>query len=127
MDTVRWKLNDYLEAHQISVYALIQASELSPNTVYEIARGKSKQARLETLGALLSGLQALTNSRVELTDVLEYTPSTLETEPEPPLPHLALAGMFDDPDSPGDVSARHDHYIGEGLESEHLETTTGNR
>ena len=42
-------------------------------------------------------------------------------------PYLALAGMFDDPDSPGDVSARIDHYIGEGLEAEHRESTAGKR
>ncbi len=42
-------------------------------------------------------------------------------------PYLALAGMFDDPDSPGDVSARIDHYIGEGLEAEYRESTAGKR
>jgi hypothetical protein len=31
---------------------------------------------------------------------------------------LALAGIFDDPDSPGDVSARHDDYIREAFEEE---------
>lgn len=124
MDTVRWKLNDYLEAHEISVYTLIQASQLSPNTVYDIARGKSKQARLETLGALLSGLRAVTKGPVELTDVLEYTPAETEA---PPAPYLALAGLFDDPDSPGDVSSRLDDYLGESLEREYEESVRGER
>lgn len=38
-----------------------------------------------------------------------------------------LAGMFDDPDSLGNVSARIDHYIGEGLEAEYRESTAGKR
>jgi transcriptional regulator with XRE-family HTH domain len=42
-------------------------------------------------------------------------------------PYLALAGMFDDPNSPGDVSVHHDFYIGEGLERDHEEAIRGNR
>lgn len=42
-------------------------------------------------------------------------------------PYLALTGMIDDPSSPGDVSVRHDFYIGEGLSSEHEESTRGER
>lgn len=76
-------------------------------------RGRQPESLLNLLGAL--GL--------ELTVTLKAsTPAT----PEPPA-YLALAGRFDDPESPGDVSVRHDHYVGEGLEAEHQESIAGER
>lgn len=76
-------------------------------------RGRQPESLLNLLDAL--GLE------------LTVTPKApTATTPEPPA-YLALAGRFDDPDSPGDVSARHDHYIGEGLETEYTESTAGKR
>lgn len=76
-------------------------------------RGRQPESLLNLLDAL--GL--------ELT-VTPKAPAT--TTPEPPA-YLVLAGRFDDPNSPGDVSVRHDHYIGEGLETEHTESIAGKR
>ena len=76
-------------------------------------RGRQPESLLNLLDAL--GL--------ELT-VMPKAP--IATTPEPPA-YLALAGRFDDPNSPGDISARHDHYIGEGLETEHTESIAGER
>jgi hypothetical protein len=35
--------------------------------------------------------------------------------------YRALIGLFDDAQSPGDVSTRHDEYLGEDQEKEYLE------
>lgn len=76
-------------------------------------RGRQPESLLNLLDAL--GLE------------LTVTPKTpTPAAPEPPA-YLALAGRFDDPNSPGDVSARHDYYIGKGLETEHRESTAGKR
>ncbi len=77
-------------------------------------RGRQPESLLNLLDAV--GL--------ELT--IQPKTATESREVEAP-PYLALAGMFDDPDSPGDVSARIDHYIGEGLEAEYRESTAGKR
>ncbi len=72
MDSVKWKLKAYLEHHKLSAYALTKATDLSPNTVYTIARGDTNQVRLETLAGLLGGLRKLTGREVSLEDVLEH-------------------------------------------------------
>jgi hypothetical protein len=41
--------------------------------------------------------------------------------PGDPSGYRALIGLFDDAQSPGDVSARHDVYLGEDQEKEYLE------
>lgn len=78
MDTVSWKLKDYLTAHNLTAYQLVRASSLAPNTVYGLARGKQTQVRLDTIAGVLGGLRQLTGEDVALTDILVH-----ETEPEP--------------------------------------------
>lgn len=78
MDTVEWRLKDYLTAHDLTAYQLVKASNLAPNTVYSLARGKQTQVRLDTIAGVLGGLRQLTGSEVALTDILVH-----ETKPEP--------------------------------------------
>ncbi len=78
MDTVEWRLKDYLVAHDLTAYQLVKASSLAPNTVYSLARGKQTQVRLDTIAGVLGGLRQLTGSEVALTDILVH-----ETKPEP--------------------------------------------
>ncbi len=72
MDSVKWKLKEYLDSHKLTAYALTKSADLSPNTIYTIARGDTNQVRLETLASLLSGLRKLTGQEVSLGDVLEH-------------------------------------------------------
>ena len=78
MDTVEWRLKDYLAAHDLTAYQLVKASSLAPNTVYSLARGKQTQVRLDTIAGVLGGLRQLTGNEVALTDILVH-----ETKPEP--------------------------------------------
>lgn len=72
MDTVRWKLQDFLEEHNLTTYALVRASDLAPNTVYSLARGATKHVRLDTVAGVLGGLRRLTGQEVGLADILEH-------------------------------------------------------
>lgn len=78
MDTVRWKLRDFLEQNNLTTYALVRASDLAPNTVYSLARGATKHVRLDTVAGVLGGLRRLTGHEVGLSDILVH-----ETQPEP--------------------------------------------
>lgn len=78
MDTVRWKLRDFLEQNNLTTYALVRASDLAPNTVYSLARGSTKHVRLDTVAGVLGGLRQLTGHEVGLSDILEH-----EVAPEP--------------------------------------------
>ena len=72
MDTVRWKLRDFLEKNNLTTYALVRASDLAPNTVYSLARGATKHVRLDTVAGVLGGLRRLTGQEVGLSDILEH-------------------------------------------------------
>jgi mRNA-degrading endonuclease toxin of MazEF toxin-antitoxin module len=71
VDTFRLKLKEYLDERGLSVYALIKASGLAPNTLYAIARGASGNARLDTLAGVLTGLRRLTGEDATLSDILD--------------------------------------------------------
>lgn len=88
MDTVRWKLKDYLEQNDLSTYALVRASKLAPNTVYSLARGSTRHVRLDTIAGVLGGLRELTGHEVTLGDVLEHE---VTVEPEGDDQELLLA------------------------------------
>ncbi|GAA3993925.1 hypothetical protein GCM10022631_00020 [Deinococcus rubellus] len=70
MTRTHWTLAETLRRHGKNVSALVKASGLSKNTVYDIVNGKSQAVTLETLDKLLSGLEQLTRAPVTLEDVL---------------------------------------------------------
>lgn len=82
MDTVRWKLRDFLEQNGLTTYALVRASHLAPNTVYSLARGSTKHVRLDTIAGVLGGLRRLTGREVGLSDILEHevAPEVMDEE-----------------------------------------------
>ncbi len=121
MAQVTWKLDQWLEQNNLTRYQLAQ--EMGGNersrltTLYRMK--DPKRIDLDVLAAIIQGLERLTGKSITVSDVLEYTPSPNEPEDEAPAgDYLAIAGMIDDPDSPGDVSTRVDDYLGEGLEQE---------
>lgn len=93
MDTVHWKLKDYLKAHNLTAYQLVRASSLAPNTVYSLARGGQNQVRLDTIAGVLGGLRQLTGDEVTLTDILVHE---IQPEPEEDDQELLLASGTDD-------------------------------
>ena len=72
MGSVRWRLKDYLQEHDLTEEALVRASKLSPRLVHALTVAEAEQVRLETLAGLLGGLRALTGTEVALSDVLTY-------------------------------------------------------
>jgi DNA-binding Xre family transcriptional regulator len=69
---LRWTLKDTLERNGISVYKLVEQSELSKRTVYEnLVHGKASRVDLETLERVLSALEELLERRVELAEILQ--------------------------------------------------------
>ena len=125
---IKWKLKDYLDTHDITAYKLIQRSGLASNTVYEMARGESESASLKTLETVIKTLSEVTREQVSLTDVVEIVEdeptSKLEDKPQEEVKGWRrLIGLFDDPDSPGDISANVDKYLGEALEEGYLKST----
>lgn len=68
---VRWNVATFLEQHEITAYKLIKASGLHQNTVYALARGEYKAINLDTLAAVVRGLESLTGQTVSVSDLLE--------------------------------------------------------
>lgn len=72
---MRWKLKEYLEAHNLTAYQLWKASGLSKTGLYNLVtpKGLERAAGVEfdTLAKVISGLEKLTGKRVEPNDVLE--------------------------------------------------------
>jgi hypothetical protein len=76
---LRLNLGKYLERHNISAYRVVQVSKLSPNTVYALARKPSKRIDLDTVSAVLAGLETITGENVQLNDLIENIDDQLET------------------------------------------------
>jgi hypothetical protein len=77
MSIVRWRLADYLEAHNLTAYALGKSiGGARMNTVYRIARRGEEPTRVDflILAHVLDGLRKLTGEDVQLADILEYVP-----------------------------------------------------
>lgn len=66
----KWKLEEFLNSHGITVYELAKHTKLSRNSLYKLV--KDPQAiRFDTLDDLLPVLDQLTGERVEVSDLLE--------------------------------------------------------
>ena len=119
---MRWKLQDYLNRHDLNAHRLVKASGLSSNTVYPMTRGDAQRVSLATLETVLIALRDLTGEKVGVGDLLE-----LEDAPATGAPWEALAGLFDVPGTPTDGADNHDYYIDEALAEEHEESVQGKR
>jgi DNA-binding Xre family transcriptional regulator len=130
MDTVRWRLKEFLAERDLTPYALTRAADLAPNTVYTIARGHNHQVKLETLAGILGGLRKLTGEEVGFDDVLEYRTGDVGEAPGPVVPEPAwmrLAGVLDDPEGRDDLSLDPDAHIDAAVVLEYEESVRGER
>jgi hypothetical protein len=75
--TLRFNLGKYLERHQISAYRVVQVSKLAPNTVYTLARQPAQRIDLDTVSAVLAGLETITGQPVLITDLIEEMDTNL--------------------------------------------------
>ena len=112
MDTdarIRKAIEQTMNQKGVSQADLARELGVTPQAVYPLlkgTRGKQPQSLLNVLEVL--GLELTVQPRREV----KREAST----------YLSLAGIFDDPTSPGDVSEHIDDYLGEGLEEEHQES-----
>ena len=123
MNTWRLNLGKYLSAHDITPYRLVKASGLASNTVYALARQPAQRIDLETVSTILATLEQLTGQSISLTEVFEVTPTSAGSSSAMlPKGHpdllLELAGLFNDPDGPNDVSSRVDEYLAQAQADE---------
>jgi DNA-binding Xre family transcriptional regulator len=75
---VRWKLREFLNAHDITPHQLALKTEnkLSQKTVYSLANARTGGVRFDTLEAIIPALSELTGKNVTVQDLLEYQPDT---------------------------------------------------
>lgn len=69
---VRWKVKQYLEAHNLTPYRLMKESGLAQGTVYRLVNGDTQNLNASTLDATIKALRTLTDEPVDIPDVLEY-------------------------------------------------------
>lgn len=128
MDTVKWKLKEFLDDHDLSAYQLIDKAhgKISRTGVYRLTDDELKGVRFESLAAIIPALRELTGEEVQIGDLLEYVGPPTTPDPKRSA-WRRLRGALNDPDSPGDVAENHDHYLGEALLQEHQEGIEGKR
>lgn len=79
MATVKWKLAEFMKAHDVSAYEL--GLKLGGHTrmsqAYRLASDKKPPARVDfaTMGEIIRALNEITDSQVVLADLLEFDPS----------------------------------------------------
>jgi hypothetical protein len=77
-----WKLPEYLETHNLTRYQLMtELGDGKGRIAYEW-RKLPKRLDTEALERVLNALEKLTGDRVELSDLLEYTPAPAPIDAE---------------------------------------------
>ena len=78
MSTVRWRLNEFLEENDLTVYRLHQELQgrVSKTGLYKVTRGETSGVDFELLAHVLGALEHLLNRRVEIGDILLYNRTT---------------------------------------------------
>lgn len=90
---IRWTLKNYLKEHGLSAYRLVEAAEVSPTTVYALARGTHERVSLEVLDKVLAGLETLTGKPAEISDLLEREPDPVPEDDQDALLASGVAGL----------------------------------
>ena len=75
---VRWKLREFLDAHNITPHQLAIKAEgkISQRSVYSLANSRTNGVRFDTLETIIPALKELTGKPVKLTDLLDYSDET---------------------------------------------------
>lgn len=81
-----WKLRDVLEQHNITVYKLADVSGVPRNTLYNLVNKEPARVDLGTLEAVLTALDSLTGTRVNVSDLLERDTGEYEFGDSEPIP-----------------------------------------
>ena len=78
VSVVRWRLNEFLEENDLTVYRLHQELQgrVSKTGLYKVTRGETSGVDFELLAHVLGALERLLDKRVEIEDVLLYSRTT---------------------------------------------------
>jgi DNA-binding Xre family transcriptional regulator len=69
---VRWKVKEFLQAHNITPYRFMKESGLAQGTAYRLVNGDTRNLNADTLDAAIRALRTLTGAHVSFSDLLEY-------------------------------------------------------
>jgi DNA-binding Xre family transcriptional regulator len=69
---ITWRLQEFMEQHAVTQYALQKKSGVALNTIKGIYNRKTKRPDLEVLDRIISALGELVKHEVRVSDVLEY-------------------------------------------------------
>ncbi len=69
---VRWKVKEFLNAHDLTTYRFWLESGLAKGTAYRLINGDTQNLNAATLDATIRALRSLTGEHVNIMDVLEY-------------------------------------------------------
>lgn len=72
---MNWQLAEYLEAHNLTPYRLMEHSGLSSNTVYPMARNQAQRVSRDVLDRVIRSLRELTGKETQTSDILRFTDS----------------------------------------------------
>jgi DNA-binding Xre family transcriptional regulator len=75
---MKWKMSQFLKAHNITAYRLQKESGISPPTVYGIARDKGERIDMNTFNRLIITLERLTGKTIVTDDLLEVERDTVK-------------------------------------------------
>lgn len=70
---VNFRLNELLEEEDKTAYALSKESGVSLTTLYKITKNRTRRVDMDTLNALLNGLNKLTGKVYEVSSIIGYT------------------------------------------------------
>lgn len=117
MDTIRWKLREFLEEHSIHASQVVDKAQgkLSRTGIYRLTDEELKGVRFESLAVIIPALRELTGEDVQVGDLLEY----VGEEPPRKKTWRDLIGAGGSVDGPTDIAERHDEYLGEAELREH--------
>ena len=76
MGTIKWKLAEFLDAHNLTAYRLATTldSHTRTPTIYRIAKKNVELSRVDftVMASVIDGLRELTGEDVTVSDLLEY-------------------------------------------------------
>ena len=70
--SIRFRLREFLEEHDITPYRLSKESGVTLRTIYGINRDLTKRIDKETLNAVMIALEELTGKSLEVSDLITF-------------------------------------------------------
>lgn len=74
MMPLQWKLEQLLQAHDLSAYRVAKEADVSMTTIYSIKNNKTNTVQGQVLESILQALYDLTGKQFSVSDLLEWTP-----------------------------------------------------